>query len=214
MTDTPDRDSRERFAPAEGSLSAGIHAGGASKASSATTKALVAALLIGLTGITIFLFISLSGGGTAAAKTCQVGQRDCLPDVKYVDTHGTAYTPQSLEGKVVVVNFWATWCGPCLKEIPDLSRIYEQYKDRGLVMLGVMTDDMDNQALLNFQSDNMMSYPIVRANSDLLISYEYPKALPTTYIFDRRGKRAHYQVGPLHADRLAKLVDPLLAQLK
>jgi len=176
------------------------------------TKALVALLITGLTGTMIFLFVAVSGGGTASAKTCQVGQRDCLPDVNYVDTMGVAYTPQSLAGKVVVVNFWATWCKPCQKEIPDLSEVYKKYKDRGLVILGVMTDDPDNQSLLNFQSDNMMEYPVVRTNSEIMVSYEYPKALPTTFIYDRRGKRAHHQVGPLHADQLAKLVDPLLAQ--
>jgi thiol-disulfide isomerase/thioredoxin len=177
-----------------------------------SNKALVGVLLVGLTGLTVFLFVSLSGGGTASAKTCQVGQRECLPDVNYIDTMGTAYTPKSLTDKVVVVNFWATWCGPCLKEIPDLSRIYEQYKDRGLVILGVMTDDPDNQALLNFQSDHMMAYPVVRANSEIMVSYDYPKALPTTFIYDRHGKRAHAHVGPLRAEQLAKLVDPLLAQ--
>jgi thiol-disulfide isomerase/thioredoxin len=177
-----------------------------------STKALVALLIAGLTGATIFLFVSLSGGGTASAKTCQVGERDCLPDLSYVDTSGVAYTPQSMAGKVVVVNFWATWCGPCLKEIPDLSRVAEQYKDRGVVVLGVMTDAPDNQTLLNFQSDNMMAYPVVRASSEILISYDYPKALPTTFIYDRRGKRAHSHVGPLRADQLAKYLDPLLAQ--
>ena len=177
-----------------------------------SNKALVGLLLAGLVGFTIFLFVSLSGGGTASAKTCQVGQRDCLPDVSYVDTLGKAYTPKSLADKVVIVNFWATWCKPCLKEIPDLSKVYDQYKDRGLVILGVMTDEPDNQELLNFQSDNMMSYPVVRANSEILVSYDYPKALPTTFIYDRRGKRAHAHVGPLRADQLAKYVEPLLAQ--
>ena len=177
-----------------------------------TTKALVALLIAGLTGGMIFLFVTLSGGGTASAKTCQVGQRNCLPDVSYVDTQGKAYTPQSLADKVVVVNFWATWCKPCQKEIPDLSEVYEKYKDRGLVVLGVMMDDPDNQSLLNFQSDNMMSYPVVRTSSEILISYDYPMAMPTTFIYDRRGKQAHYQVGPLHAEQLAKLIDPLLAQ--
>lgn len=176
-----------------------------------SNKALVGLLLAGLVGGTVFLFLSLSGGGTAAAKPCRVGQRDCLPDVNYIDTNGTAYTPESLAGKVVVVNFWATWCKPCLKEIPDLSRIQEQYKDQGLVVLGVMTDDPDNQTLLNFQSDNMMAYPVVRANSEILVSYNYPKALPTTFIYDRRGKQAHYHVGPLRAEQLARYVGPLLA---
>lgn len=177
-----------------------------------TTKALVAALLIGLTGLMIFLFTSLSGGGTAAAKTCQVGERDCMPDVTYVDTQGVKYTPQSLAGKVVVVNFWATWCKPCTKEIPDLSRIYEQYKDRGLVIVGMMTDDVDNQDLLNFQSDTMMLYPVVRASHSLRLSYGDPQALPTTFIYDRNGKRAHEQVGMLRAEKLAGMIEPLLAQ--
>jgi thiol-disulfide isomerase/thioredoxin len=177
-----------------------------------TTKTLVILLIAGLAGTTIFLFVMLSGSGTASAKTCQLGERNCLPDVSYTDTTGTTYTPKSLADKVVVVNFWATWCKPCKREIPDLSKIYEQYKDRGLVILGVLTDDPDNQALLNFQSDNMMAYPVVRTNSEIMMSYDYPQAMPTTFIYDRRGKRAHYQMGLLHAEQLAQLVEPLLAQ--
>ena len=72
-----------------------------------STKALVAAMLAGITGVTIVLFVSLSGGGTASAKTCRVGERDCLPDVEYIDTLNVKHSPQSLAGKVVVVNFWA-----------------------------------------------------------------------------------------------------------
>jgi thiol-disulfide isomerase/thioredoxin len=177
-----------------------------------TTKTLVVLLISGLAGTMIFLFVMLSGGGTASAKTCQAGERNCLPDVSYIDTMGTAYTPQSLAGKVVVVNFWATWCKPCRREIPDFSKVYEQYKDRGLVVLGVLTDDPDNQALLNFQSDNMMAYPVVRANPEIMTSYDSPKAMPTTFIYDRRGQRAHYQMGLLQAEQLSKLVAPLLAQ--
>lgn len=178
-----------------------------------STKALVALLLAGLTGATIFIFVSLSGGGTASAKTCQVGERDCLPDVNYVDTVGTAYTPQSLKGKVVVVNFWATWCKPCLKEIPDLSTAYDRYKQQGLVVLGMLTDSPDNQTLLNFQSDNMMSYPVVRVSSDILAAFDYPaQQIPITLIYDRRGKRAHSHLGTLSAEQLAQYVEPLLAQ--
>ncbi|HWU86848.1 MAG TPA: TlpA disulfide reductase family protein [Kofleriaceae bacterium] len=179
-----------------------------------STKALVGLLLAGLAGTTIVLFIWLSGG-TASAKTCQVGQRDCLPDVSFVDTHGTAFTPQSLAGKVVVVNFWATWCGPCLKEIPDLSRVYQKYKDQGVILLGVMVDDPDNQALLNFQSDHMMEYPVIRLNSDIQMSYgaRYPTNLPTTFIYDRRGQQVGSEhLGAMSGLQLAKILDPLVAQ--
>lgn len=211
MTDLSSRDSSGRSAPRAGSADAGAGSTAAPAAMSTSTKALIAILLAGVTGLVIFLFASLGGGGTASAKSCQVGQRNCLPDVKYVDTLGVAYTPKTLADKVVVVNFWATWCKPCLKEIPDFSKVYDDYKAKGVVFLGVLMDDPDNQTLLNFQSDNMMSYPVVRANSEILTSYEHPQALPTTFIYDRRGKRAHAHVGPLRADQLAKYIEPLVA---
>jgi thiol-disulfide isomerase/thioredoxin len=183
-----------------------------------STKALIGLLLAGVAGIVIFLFVHLSNTddgisiGTKSAAACKHGNRDCLPDVNYIDTNGTAYTAESLAGKVVVVNFWATWCKPCLKEIPDLSKVYEKYKARGLVMLGVMTDDPDHNQLLNFQSDNEMTYPVVRANSDILLSYSYPGALPTTFVYDRNGKQTYSHVGPLNVAQLERMLDPLLAQ--
>jgi thiol-disulfide isomerase/thioredoxin len=185
-----------------------------------STKALIGILLAGTAGVIIFLFVHLSSGpeqgiriGSQQAGACTRGHQNCIPEVNYIDTSGTAYTTSSLAGKVVIVNFWATWCKPCLKEIPDLSRVYEKYKDRGLVILGVMTDDPDHNALLNFQSDNNMSYPVVRANSDILVSFSYPGSLPTTYIYDRGGKQVgRPYIGALHEAQLHRILEPLLAQ--
>jgi thiol-disulfide isomerase/thioredoxin len=183
--------------------------------SPSSTKALVGILLAGTAGLIILLFVHLSKDGgirtgpASAHAECTKGERDCLPDVNYTDTDGVAYSHKSLAGKVVLVNFWATWCHPCQSEIPDLSRVYEKYKAKGVVFLGVMTDTPDNQSLLNFKSDFEMSYPIVRSNSDLMVSFNYPDALPTTFVYDRGGKQIYNHVGPLREREL----DSLLAQL-
>jgi cytochrome c-type biogenesis protein len=148
----------------------------------------------------------------AAAGGCKAGQDGCLPDVKYVDTTGKAYTAQQLAGKVVVVNFWATWCHPCQKEIPDLSKLYEKYK-KDVVMLGVLTDSPTDNDLLNFQSDYAMSYPVVRASSDIMQSFSYPQALPTTFVFDKGGHRVgNPRIGAIRPDDLDKQLADLIAQ--
>ena len=174
-----------------------------------TTKPLIGILLVcGLAACD-------SGKGEAAAKKtgCTAGQEDCLPDVKYVDTTGTAYTRDQLAGKVVVVNFWATWCHPCQKEIPDLSKLYEKYKAKGVVMLGVVTDSPSNSELLNFQSDYAMTYPVVRSSSDIMTSFHYPQALPTTFVFDKGGRQVgNPRVGAIRVDDMDQQLSELIAQ--
>jgi thiol-disulfide isomerase/thioredoxin len=191
-----------------------------------STRALIGLFLAGTAGIIIFLFVHMSGGpgkpsielGTKKAAACTHGEHDCLPEVSYVDTTGKAYNAQSLAGKVVVVNFWATWCHPCQKEIPDLSRLYDKYKDQGVVFLGIMSDNPDPQTFLNFSSDYEMTYPVIRSNSDLMVSYNYPEALPTTFVFDRGGKQRFLpgekgpHVGAIRADPFEQLLSQLVAE--
>ncbi len=136
----------------------------------------------------------------------------CLPDVSFHDTDGRAYTLKDLTGKVVVVNFWATWCHPCQKEIPDLSKVSERYKDKGVVILGMLADNPDDDKLLNFRSDNEMTYPVVRINSDINVSYGYPEQLPTTFVLDRSGTQVFSHVGALREEKLVELLEPLVAQ--
>ncbi len=184
-----------------------------------STKALIGVLIAGMTGIIIFLFVHLSGGdgspvrlGAKPATASCLPNEDCIPDVTFIDTHGTAYSKQALAGKVVVVNFWATWCKPCEKEIPDLSHVYDAHKGDGLVILGVLADDPSPSDLLNFQSDHEMTYPVVRDSTGVIQAFNSPRHLPTTFIFDRRGKQvgaAH--VGAIHEDKLKQILAPLLA---
>lgn len=185
-----------------------------------STKALIGVLIAGMAGIIIFLFVHLSSGsdgggmrlGTAPATAACLPDESCLPNVTFIDTHGTAYSKQSLAGKVVVVNFWATWCKPCEKEIPDLSHVYDAHKADGLVILGVLADDPTPDDLLNFQSDHEMTYPVVRDTNGVVQAFDYPRNLPTTYIYDRAGKQVGQpHVGALREAKLKSLLAPLLS---
>jgi thiol-disulfide isomerase/thioredoxin len=149
----------------------------------------------------------------AAAASCSKAAPDCKPKLTFVDTAGHAYPPEALTGKVVVVNFWATWCHPCMQEIPSFSRVYAGYQAAGkkdIVMLGVMTDNPDEATLLNFTSDHELLYPIVRADRDILLAFQYPDAIPTTFIYGRSGKLEASHRGPMNDDDLKAQIDKLL----
>jgi len=212
MTTDPAASSGSGSGPSDPPVRAAV----AAPPSNAGTKALIGLLLAGTAGLIVLLFVHLSKDGISAGPAkahaeCKSNTPDCLPDVNYIDTAGVAYSHASLAGKVVLVNFWATWCHPCQGEIPDLSRTYNKYKDKGVVFLGLMTDSPSNQQLLNFQSDYDMTYPVVRANSDMLVSYDYPDALPTTFVYDRNGKQVYRHVGPLRESQLDSLLSRLVA---
>jgi thiol-disulfide isomerase/thioredoxin len=210
---TENREAAHAVASPPSSLSSG-----SSPSGGGGTRTLIGILLAGIAGMSIFLFVNISKDGkirpgpSKAQAGCTRGQPDCLPEVNYIDTAGVAYNRESLAGKVVLVNFWATWCHPCQKEIPDLSKAYDKYKAKGVVFLGVMTDNADSQQLLNFQSDYEMTYPVVRANSDLMVSFNYPDALPTTFVYDKGGKQVFSHVGPVREADLDSLVGQLIAQ--
>ncbi len=162
----------------------------------ATAAALVAAL----------------GACRSSEASCATAHQ-CLPGVTYEGLHREQYPPQELKGKTVVVNFWATWCAPCRKEIPAFNKVYDRYKDDGVVMLGVLHDyTVDDVALLNFMSDNEFTYPVVRADEEILAAYHYPRGLPTTFVYDRRGRLVTRHEGPMTEDQLAAALERALGR--
>jgi thiol-disulfide isomerase/thioredoxin len=171
-------------------------------------------------GVIIFLVVQnstvtregVSLGSKPAAAACNKDTLDCKPKLTFIDTNGDAYPPDVVQGKVLVVNFWATWCHPCQQEIPSFSRVYTKFKGQDVVMLGVMTDSPDAATLLNFQSDHELMYPVVRADKDILAHFEYPDAIPTTFIYDRSGNLRSSHRGPMSEDDLTQILFQLLAE--
>ena len=186
----------------------------------ASPKTLLGGFVAAAIGVIIFLIVQNSTvtsegvhlGAKPAAAACNKDTLDCKPKLTFVDTNGDAYPPEAVQGKVLVVNFWATWCSPCQHEIPAFSRVFSKFKGKDVVMLGVMVDNPDSATLLNFQSDHELLYPVVRAVEGIRRQFEYPDAIPTTFIYDRTGNLRKQQRGAMSEDDLTSLLFQLLAE--
>ncbi len=116
------------------------------------------------------------------------------------------------EGKVVLVNFWATWCGPCRAEFPALVRMYTKYKDQGFVIVGVNTqDDNTDQGVQNFMTNTLVNFLIVRDVGDRAARAYNIRGIPTSIFIDRKGIIRDMVVGgPLSDAYLEEKIKALL----
>ena len=113
-----------------------------------------------------------------------------------VDSKGRTHSLAQYKGKWVLVNFWATWCPPCLEEIPDLVALHENKKNN-LVVLGIAMDYQDPKTVLQFADQMMVSYPIILGDSKTAGQIGALTGLPTTYLYNPQGKMVAYNVGAL-----------------
>ena len=121
-----------------------------------------------------------------------------VPALAMHDLDGRAISADSLRGKVVIVNFWATWCPPCRAEIPDLVALQEKYGDR-LQIIGVSQDEGDVEVVRRFAADRHVNYPIVMMTPELEKAFPGIAALPTSFIVDRESRIVQKHVGMLNA---------------
>jgi thiol-disulfide isomerase/thioredoxin len=152
---------------------------------------------------------------TRSAEACnQDVPASCLPQIGYLDTGDTMWTNDLLEGKVVLVTFWATWCGPCKVEVPALTAAYRKYKDQGFVLLGVLmdSDDVTDEQLAVFARQYSLDYPVVRVDQDIWSNFGHPDAMPTTFIYDRAGRLHYKQRGAVNEGQLAAVIEQLLRE--
>ena len=123
------------------------------------------------------------------------GARKPAPPFKLKDSSGGEVTLASLKGKVVLLNFWATWCGPCQIEIPWFIEFEDKYKDRGFTVVGVSFDDDGWISVRPYMAAHKINYRIAIGSDELSQLYGGVDSLPTSFIIDRTGRIAATHVG-------------------
>ena len=138
------------------------------------------------------------------------GHAQAAPAWELKDLDDKAVKLSDFKGKVVLLNFWATWCPPCRQEIPDLVALQNQYKDKGLVVIGVSLDQNGPAGVKAFVSRMKINYPIVMGDKKISLSYGGINAIPSTFFIDREGNAAGHHEGGADQAMFEAAVKPLL----
>ncbi|HKW98605.1 MAG TPA: TlpA disulfide reductase family protein [Bryobacteraceae bacterium] len=139
----------------------------------------------------------------------EIGSR--LPDFSVKDLQGGRLTSDKLRGKVVLVDFWATWCAPCKKEMPGYQMLLDRYGARGLAVIGLKADMMrDTEDPVQFAKKIGVRYPLAVAHADLRRKFGGIEGLPTTMLYDRMGvlrkKVIGFEYSSVFEEELKKLL--------
>ncbi len=121
-------------------------------------------------------------------------ENEHIYQVNFVDTHGKVIEGNSLSGKVVFINFWATWCPPCIAEMPSINELYNEYKDNPDIIFLMVDADNDLQKSIAFMKDKKFQMPVFTAKGNIPQAW-YSGTLPTTIVLDKNGNVAYRQTG-------------------
>jgi thiol-disulfide isomerase/thioredoxin len=147
---------------------------------------------------------------TGCAEKAPGSDAEKLPDFTLSDLAGRQVSLQSFEGKkIVVLNFWATWCGPCRHEIPDFNAAYESYKNRGVEFLGVSADQNAEEVVPSFVDEIPIAYPVLLGSPELAFKYGI-RGFPTTYIIGKTGAVHRRFIGMINRQTLEDELNKLL----
>ena len=146
----------------------------------------------------------------AGVVASEFSEPKSIPKVAFQDLNGSAIALSDLKGKVVLINFWGTWCVPCLQEIPELVRLSHRFRKSGFEVVGIAVDSGQPEDIRKFMSEHGMDYQILIGDLGIVKSRFYVVGFPTSLLMDRQGLIRKRYIGPQTEEVLKHDVEPLL----
>ena len=134
------------------------------------------------------------------------------PSFELLTLDGEVVSLESLEGKVVLVNFWATWCPPCRVEMPGFQRVYEDKRDEGFEIVAISTDRAGEGVVRDFLEERSLTFPAAMASASVVRDFGGVRALPTSFLVDREGRIRQEVKGLFSEPALRMAVNRLLEE--
>jgi len=146
----------------------------------------------------------------AFASATVLGQGSKAPQFELRDINGRIVRLSDYQGKVVLINFWATWCPPCRAEMPDLVKRQREYRAKGLQIIGITYPPEQKDRVRRFARSLKVNYPIILGTRQLKVRFSSDETLPLTIVIDRDGKVKNIIVGILLREEFDEKIKPLL----
>lgn len=170
-------------------------------------KAIIAVSTIGAVFVAAVLFGQNKPGATETSPSSKLA---LAPAWQLQDVDGKTVRSSDFKGKVVILDFWATWCGPCRMELPGFVELQKKYEKQGLAVIGVSVDQINPAEVKAFAQQSGVNYPVVLADAKSTQTFGGVEAIPTTFVIDRAGRIVKQHLGFTEKEEFEKEIKPLL----